>query len=54
LPLPTWIDESLGRFETVYAAAGHPRVVFPISYRALVRVTNGRVADLVESLSMEE
>jgi Cys-tRNA(Pro) deacylase len=54
LPLPTWIDESLGRFETVYAAAGHPRVVFPISYRALVRVTNGRVADLVESPSMEE
>ena len=52
--LPTWIDESLGRFETVYAAAGHPRVVFPIPYEALVRVTNGRVADLVESPSTEE
>jgi prolyl-tRNA editing enzyme YbaK/EbsC (Cys-tRNA(Pro) deacylase) len=22
--LPTWVDESLGRFKTVYAAAGHP------------------------------
>jgi prolyl-tRNA editing enzyme YbaK/EbsC (Cys-tRNA(Pro) deacylase) len=53
-PMPTWIDESLSRFETVYAAAGHPRVVFPIPYGALVRVTNGRVADLVEGPSTEE
>ena len=53
-PLATWIDESLGRFETVYAAAGHPRVVFPIPYGTLVRVTNGRVADLVESPRTEE
>ena len=28
-PLPTAIDDSLGRFETVYAAAGHPFCVFP-------------------------
>lgn len=48
-PLPTWIDESLGRFETVHAAAGHPRAVFPISFEELVRVTNGRVDDVVES-----
>ncbi|HEY72255.1 MAG: YbaK/EbsC family protein [Chloroflexi bacterium] len=47
-PLPAWIDESLGRFETVYAAAGHPRAVFPISFDELVRVTNGRVADVTE------
>jgi prolyl-tRNA editing enzyme YbaK/EbsC (Cys-tRNA(Pro) deacylase) len=53
-PLPTWIDESLGRFETVYAAAGHPRVVFPIAYRALVQVTNGHVADLAEIPRTEE
>jgi prolyl-tRNA editing enzyme YbaK/EbsC (Cys-tRNA(Pro) deacylase) len=53
-PLPTWIDESLGRFETVYAAAGHPRVVFPIAYGALVQVTNGNVADLAEIPRMEE
>jgi prolyl-tRNA editing enzyme YbaK/EbsC (Cys-tRNA(Pro) deacylase) len=52
--LPTWIDESLSRFETVYAAAGHPRVVFPIPYGALVRATSGRVADLVESPPTEE
>ena len=44
--LPTWIDASLGRFETVYAAAGHPRAVFAISFDDLVRVTGGRVADV--------
>ena len=26
--LPVAIDASLGRFETVYAAAGHPHCVF--------------------------
>lgn len=45
--IATVIDRSLSRFETVYAAAGHPHAVFPISYEALVRVTGGRVADLV-------
>jgi prolyl-tRNA editing enzyme YbaK/EbsC (Cys-tRNA(Pro) deacylase) len=48
-PLPTWIDESLGRFETVYAAAGHHRAVFPVSFRTLVQITEGKVADLTET-----
>jgi Cys-tRNA(Pro) deacylase len=48
-PLPTWIDASLSRFETVYAAAGHPRTVFPIGFKDLVRLTNGNVADLTET-----
>ena len=47
--LPTWVDGSLGRFETVYAAAGHPQAVFPIAFEALVRITNGSVADVTES-----
>ena len=47
--LPTWIDTSLGRFETVYAAAGHPQVVFPIAFEALVRLTGGCVADVTEN-----
>jgi prolyl-tRNA editing enzyme YbaK/EbsC (Cys-tRNA(Pro) deacylase) len=51
-PLPTWIDASLGRFETVHAAAGHPRTVFPIAFEALVRITGGRVADVTENLSI--
>lgn len=48
-PLPVWIDRSLSRFETVHAAAGHPRAVFPVPYEALVRITNGKVADLTET-----
>jgi prolyl-tRNA editing enzyme YbaK/EbsC (Cys-tRNA(Pro) deacylase) len=47
-PLPTWIDTSLARFETVYAAAGHPHAVFPIPYKALVRITGGHVAEVTE------
>ncbi len=53
-PLPTWIDSSLGRFETVYAAAGHPHAVFPIAFEALVRITDGHVADVTEIPSTEE
>lgn len=48
-PLPTWIDDSLGRFETVYAAAGHPRTVFSISFTDLVDLTQGQVADVTEN-----
>jgi prolyl-tRNA editing enzyme YbaK/EbsC (Cys-tRNA(Pro) deacylase) len=46
--MPTWIDSSLGRFETVYAAAGGPRVIFPIAYVTLAKLTEGRTADLTE------
>jgi Cys-tRNA(Pro) deacylase len=47
-PLPTIIDQSLSRFETVYAAAGSPRAVFPIAYDMLLQVTAGQVADVTE------
>ncbi len=47
-PLDTWIDRSLGRFETVYAAAGGPRAIFPIAYSRLIEVTSGQEADLTE------
>ncbi|MEA2296815.1 MAG: hypothetical protein QOE86_4454, partial [Solirubrobacteraceae bacterium] len=33
------VDEQLGRFETVWAAAGTPHAVFPISFAELLRVT---------------
>jgi Cys-tRNA(Pro) deacylase len=47
-PLLTLIDQSLGRFETVYAAAGSPNAVFPIAYDMLLRVTAGQVEDVTE------
>ncbi len=42
-PLPVAIDASLGRFETVYAAAGHPHCVFGTSLGELERLTGGTV-----------
>jgi prolyl-tRNA editing enzyme YbaK/EbsC (Cys-tRNA(Pro) deacylase) len=42
-PLPTAIDDSLGRFETVYAAAGHPHCVFPTTMLELSLLTGGAV-----------
>ena len=44
-PLPTAIDASLGRFATVYAAAGHPHCVFGTSPDELARLTGAPVAD---------
>ena len=46
--LPILIDKNLGRFDTLYAAAGSPRAVFPISYEALVEITEGQLADVTE------
>ena len=45
-PLPTLIDKSLARFETVYAAAGSGDTIFPIAYQTLVEVTQGEVHEL--------
>jgi prolyl-tRNA editing enzyme YbaK/EbsC (Cys-tRNA(Pro) deacylase) len=47
--LDTFLDRDLLAFEEVWAAAGRPDTVFPIAPRELVRITNGCVADLVES-----
>jgi prolyl-tRNA editing enzyme YbaK/EbsC (Cys-tRNA(Pro) deacylase) len=44
-PLPAAIDASLGRFATVYAAAGHPHCVFATSVEELVRLTGGIVVE---------
>ena len=52
--LPTLIDASLARFETLYAAAGHPFAVFPVAFETLVHITNGQVADVAEIPLMEE
>ena len=44
--LPTAIDEDLLAHDEVWAAAGTPRDVFPVSPKDLVRVTGGMVATL--------
>ncbi|TFL18233.1 YbaK/EbsC family protein [Jannaschia formosa] len=38
-PSPVWIDPRLAEFDTVWAAAGTPRHVFPISPVDLTRIT---------------
>jgi prolyl-tRNA editing enzyme YbaK/EbsC (Cys-tRNA(Pro) deacylase) len=47
-PLPVLIDDSLARFETVWAAAGAHNAVFPTPYARLVEITSGRVVPLAE------
>jgi prolyl-tRNA editing enzyme YbaK/EbsC (Cys-tRNA(Pro) deacylase) len=45
-PLEVLVDQDLIRFEQLWAAAGTPRHVFPISPAALLRVSGGQVADV--------
>ncbi len=52
--LPVLIDESLGRFEIVWAAAGAPNAVFPIAYTRLIEITSGRAADLAQEQPLSE
>ena len=42
------IDQSLGRFESVFAAAGHPNSIFKIEYNQLVQMTKGEVKEIIE------
>jgi prolyl-tRNA editing enzyme YbaK/EbsC (Cys-tRNA(Pro) deacylase) len=44
--LPTAVDEDLLLHDVVWAAAGTPRDVFPLSPQDLVRATSGTVATL--------
>ena len=42
------IDKSLGRFQNVFAAAGHPNSIFKIEYNQLVQMTKGEVKEITE------
>ena len=42
------IDQSLGRFQNVFAAAGHPNSIFKIKYDKLVKMTKGEVKEIIE------
>ena len=41
------IDSSLSKYENVYAAAGHPNSIFKITYKQLVKLTEGKEEDIV-------
>ena len=43
-PLVTFIDQDLRRWPSIWAAAGHPNAVFPLTPEELERMTGGTVA----------
>jgi prolyl-tRNA editing enzyme YbaK/EbsC (Cys-tRNA(Pro) deacylase) len=45
-PIPTLVDTDLGRYDEVWAAAGHSHTVFPTTYAELLAVTGGRSAEV--------
>lgn len=47
-PLPVYIDPDLLQYDLIYAAAGVPECVFPLTPEELIRGTGGRVADVKE------
>lgn len=47
-PPVTLLDEDLWRFESIWAAAGHPHAVFCLAPEDLKRLTGAPVADVVE------
>jgi len=42
------IDNSLERFNELFAAAGHPNCVFKINFSNIQKITNGKVEDIIE------
>lgn len=45
-PIGTLVDVELARYDTVWAAAGHPASVFPTTYDELLRLTEGTAAEV--------
>jgi len=46
-PLRTVVDEGLATYERIWAAAGTPHTVFPLTFDELVRLTAGTVVAVV-------
>jgi prolyl-tRNA editing enzyme YbaK/EbsC (Cys-tRNA(Pro) deacylase) len=45
-PLPTYIDEDLMQYPTIWAAAGTPNAIFQISPAALVKISKARLVNV--------
>ena len=43
-----YIDNSLERFTSLFAAAGHPNCVFKIDFKNLQKITNGSIKEITE------
>ena len=42
------VDNSLNKFEDLFAAAGHPNCIFKINFEDLKKITNGTIEDIIE------
>ena len=42
------IDDSIKRFNELFAAAGHPNCVFKINFKDIQKITNGKIEDIIE------
>ena len=47
-PTQIFIDTNLKRYNKIYAAAGHPYVVFGITFEQICQITRGKIIDFVE------
>ncbi|HKN99021.1 MAG TPA: YbaK/EbsC family protein [Pseudonocardiaceae bacterium] len=45
-PIHTLVDTALARHPVIWAAAGHPKTVFPITFTELVELTSGTAANV--------
>ena len=43
-----FIDETLNRFSSIFAAAGHPNAVFEINFENLIALTSGEIKEITE------
>ena len=43
-----FIDETLNRFSSIFAAAGHPNAVFEINFENLIALTSGEINEITE------
>ena len=46
--IDVFIDNSLKRFISLFAAAGHPNCVFEINFNNLQKITNGSIKEIIE------
>ena len=49
--IPVYVDQSLRRYEVVWAAGGSPHDNFPTSHEALLRLSGGEPVDWAEVVS---
>lgn len=45
-PIETWIDRDLWQYDAIWAAAGHPNAVFPLTPGELAAMTGGQVVSI--------